>query len=136
ADHRIINSNHHPKEFFKDLWQTIGRGEIWTGDIKNRAKDGAYYWVKTTIVPLVNEKGIPYQYISIRQDITAQKEMEERIRHQAFHDDLTGLRNRLCFKQEVDQWIRQVGMNESLALIFMDLDRFKFINDTVGHSIG
>jgi len=136
ADHRIINSNHHPKEFFKDMWQTIGRGEIWTGDIKNRAKDGAYYWVKTTIVPLVNEKGIPYQYISIRQDITAQKEMEERIRHQAFHDDLTGLRNRLCFKQEVDQWIRQVGMNESLALIFMDLDRFKFINDTVGHSIG
>ena len=75
--HRIVNSGCHPKQFFKDMWKTIGSGEIWIGDIKNRTKDGSHYWVNTTIVPFLNENERPLHYISIRTDITDSKNTEQ-----------------------------------------------------------
>lgn len=81
-NHSILNSGLHSKEFFKNLWKTIGQGEVWKGEIRNKTKDGSYYWVHTTIVPFLNANGKPYQYLSIRNDITERKKTEEVLHQQ------------------------------------------------------
>ncbi len=75
-NHRIIKSGQHSKQFYRNIWETIANGQIWQGQICNRAKDGSYYWVETTLIPRLNTQGKPYEYIGMRTDITAQKKAE------------------------------------------------------------
>lgn len=131
--HRILNSGYHSKEFIRNLWETIQAGRVWEGHVRNRAKDGSFYWVNTMIIPFINNEGMPYQYLTIRNDITDRKNAEKAIRLLATTDDLTQLSNRRVFEEKLKEAIAD---EHQVAVMFLDLDRFKIINDTLGHLIG
>lgn len=150
-DHRIINSGVHPNTLFDELWATIKSGNIWHGEICDRAKNGTLYWVDSTIVPLKNEDGEIERYISVRLDVTERKRHSAEIT-KAYQeltkangqleqlsrtDGLTNIANRRYFDETLlNEISRQSRQQSPLTLILCDLDYFKEYNDTYGHQAG
>lgn len=133
ANHNIIKHPDMPVSLFKEFWETIESNNIWEGDIKNRKKDGGYYWVHAKVSPIFDTKGFKTGYTAIRQDITARKTIEEI----SVTDGLTGIYNRRHFNEIFPKVINSSKRNNDLiAFLIMDVDHFKQYNDTYGHVMG
>lgn len=135
-DIRILNSGYHTEKYYRNILEIIIEGESWTGEVCIRDKNGELYWVKANIIPVLDEFGIPYQYLVVLIDITDHKNTEQ-WKYMAYHDELTDLPNRrmlnLCFNSS----ILLANQNKSkFAVLFMDIDHFKYINDQYGHLVG
>ncbi|QST00875.1 EAL domain-containing protein [Pontibacillus sp. ALD_SL1] len=136
-NHRIVNSGYHDASFYKEMWDTITSGEVWKGIVRNRSKYGNFYWLDMTIVPFLDEEQKPYQYVSIRNDITDKIKSQQDVQHLAYHDSLTSLGNRHAMNRFLkDKLETNKGEQQEMSLLFIDFDRFKNVNDTLGHSYG
>ncbi len=134
---RILQSGRTNKEEYQRLWQTITQGEIWAGEFWNRRKDGALRLEQVTIAPVKDVHGAIVNYIATKEDITQRRHQERQIWKQANFDALTGLANRGYFLQSLDDALHRARRNgRLLAVLFIDLDLFKPINDTYGHEAG
>lgn len=134
---RFLQSGLQSPSYYKEMWATILSGQNWISETLERHKDGHTYTVRQTITPIMDELGQITHFIAMHDDITAMKEAEARMHRIAHHDALTGLSNRILFKDRLKQALRLAKRNkEALALLYIDLDRFKPVNDTLGHAVG
>ena len=134
---RILKSGHTPEIQFKNLWHAITAGQSWSGELYNKKKSGDLFWENVTISPIKNKDNKSTHYLAVKEDISLRKDYEERLLYQASYDKLTDLPNRTLAYDRIQQAIvNAIREQRHLALLYMDFDHFKNINDTLGHGAG
>ncbi len=137
ATPRLWKSDRHDTDFYRDMWQSIINKGHWRGEIWNRRKNGNIYPAQLIINSISDEEDNPTHYVALFSDITHLKQSEEQLERLAHHDPLTELPNRLLFNARLGHALDQCSRNgKQLSLLFIDLDRFKGINDSFGHVVG
>ena len=134
---RVLKSDRHDADFYAAMWRSIVQDGHWSGEIWNRRKNGEAYPEWLTINVIKDSMGEASHYVALFHDITEIKRSEDKIKHQAYHDALTGLPNRQLFNDRLEVALARAQRNhETLAILFLDLDHFKTINDSLGHAVG
>ena len=134
---RFLKSGRHDKKFYLDLWYSLEQDGKWNGELWNRRKDGAIYPQLATITVVYNEQQEMCNYVAVFADISQQKQNEAKLVHMAYHDPLTGLPNRMKLSSQIEQEIWHAKRHGGkLAVVFIDIDHFKHINDSYGHLLG
>lgn len=134
---RILNSGTHDKSFYENMWNSLEHYGKWQGEVWNKRKNGEIYPEWLSITKLIDSNTHEINYMAIFTDLTSLKESDAKLRFYANHDHLTGLLNKVQFENMLDQTIKSaVRNNKKFALLFIDLDHFKEVNDTSGHDIG
>ncbi len=133
----VLKAEHHEENYYRELWSALEERGGWQGEIKNQRKNGETYYEWLTISRVEDDRGKPINYICVFSDISRLKQSQSRLEFLAHHDPLTTLPNRLLFSARLEHAIERARRNNYLlAVLFMDLDRFKYINDSLGHTIG